>query len=52
MDPDMAWQLIRETLKDLNDHPDNVAIRENAINALMVLVRWLRMGGFAPKIGA
>jgi hypothetical protein len=48
MDPDMAWQLIRETLKDLHEHPDNAAIRENAIQALMVLVRWLRMGGFPP----
>jgi hypothetical protein len=50
MDPDMAWQLIRETLKDLHKHPDNAAIRENAINALTVLVRWLRMGGFPPKL--
>ena len=50
MDPDMAWQLIRGTLKDLHDNPDNAAIRENAIEALMVLVRWLRMGGFAPKL--
>ena len=48
MDPDMAWQLIRETLTDLHDHPDNAAIRDNAINALMVLVDWLRRAAFRP----
>jgi hypothetical protein len=50
MDPDMAWQLIRETLRDLHGHPDNAAVRENAINALMMLANWLHRGGFPPKL--
>ena len=51
MDPDATWQLLRDALQDLNDHPDNAAIRQNAVGLLEILRDWLRTGGFPPKIG-
>jgi hypothetical protein len=50
MDPDATWQCLREALQDLDAHPDNAAIRQNAVGILESLLDWLRRDGFPPKI--
>jgi hypothetical protein len=50
MDPDAVWNLLCEKLRELNKNPDNTEAREQAGACLMILYRWLRHGGFPPKI--
>ena len=50
MDPTATWTMLRETLQDLQHHPDNQDTRAHAIDLLEVLARWLRMGGFPPEV--
>ena len=50
MDPTATWTMLRETLQDLQHHPDNQDTRAHAIDLLDVLARWLRMGGFPPEV--
>lgn len=50
MDPDPVWKMLCEKLRDLNRNLDDMEAREKAAACLMILYRWLRMGGFPPKI--
>ena len=50
MDPDALWQMMLENLRILHSDPQNRDERENVIDCLEVLARWLRMGGFPPTI--
>jgi len=50
MDPTATWQMLQETLQDLATDPDNRDTRAHAIDLLEVLARWLRMGGFPPRL--
>ena len=51
MDPNATWQMLCEYLRALNQHPNDEEIRANAILLLEALTRWLRRGGFPPKLG-
>jgi hypothetical protein len=50
MDPDAVWKMLRESLEDLTKDPHNKETRNHVIDCLEVLARWLRMGGFPPKL--
>ena len=50
MDPDAVWKMLRESLAGLTKEPDNRDVRHHVIDCLDVLARWLRMGGFPPKL--
>ena len=50
MDPDAVWKMLCESLQDLKKDPDHKATRQHVIDCLDVLARWLRMGGFPPKL--
>jgi hypothetical protein len=50
MDPNAAWKKVCEHLRELNRNPENKEAREKAAAYLMILYRWLRQGGFPPKI--
>ena len=50
MDPTASWQMLRETLQALAHDPANRDTRAHAIDLLDVLARWLRMGGFPPRL--
>ena len=50
MDPNATWQMLCEYLRALHQNPDDEEIRANVILLLETLTRWLRKGGFPPKI--
>jgi hypothetical protein len=50
MDPNTAWQVICEALRELREHPDDKEQRERAVDVLRVLADWLEQGGFPPCI--
>jgi hypothetical protein len=50
MDPDAMWNMLCESLQDLQKNPDNRDTRTHVIDILHVLARWLHMGGFPPTI--
>ena len=52
VDPDAVWKMLRESLEDLTKDPHNKETRNHVIDCLEVLARWLRMGGFPPKLDA
>ena len=51
MDPNATWQMLCEYLRTLHQNPDDKERRANAILLLEALTRWLRRGGFPPKLG-
>jgi hypothetical protein len=51
MDPNATWQMLCDSLRALNQHPDDEEIRANVIMLLETLTRWLRRGGFPPQLG-
>jgi hypothetical protein len=50
MDPTALWTMLCESLHDLEQSPDNRDTRAHVIDLLEVLARWLRQGGFPPKL--
>ena len=50
MDPNATWQMLCEYLLALHQNPQDEELRANAIELLQALTRWLRRGGFPPKI--
>ena len=50
MDPTALWKMLSEALHELEQSPDNRDLRAHVIDMLDVLARWLRMGGFPPKL--
>jgi hypothetical protein len=50
MDPNATWQMLCEYLQALHQDPQDEEFRVNAIELLQALTRWLRRGGFPPKI--
>jgi len=50
MDPNATWQMLCEYLQALYQNPNDEEIRANAVMLLETLTRWLRRGGFPPKI--
>jgi len=42
--------MLCESLQDLNQNLDDKNARARAIDILDILARWLRMGGFPPKL--
>ena len=50
MDPNATWQTLCEYLRALHQNPDDEEIRTNVILLIEALTRWLRRGGFPPKI--
>ena len=50
MDPNATWQMLCESLRALNQYPDDEEIRANVVELLETLTRWLRRGGFPPKM--
>ena len=48
--PTATWRMVYEALQALEKHPDNEKLRTYAITMLEVLTRWLRRGGFPPKL--
>jgi|SoiMethySBSTD1v2_1073268.scaffolds.fasta_scaffold11709_11 hypothetical protein len=50
MDPNALWQMLRESLRDLNKWPNNADTRGHVVNCLEVLATWLRRGGFPPNM--
>ena len=50
MDPTALWKRLSESLQELEQSPDNLDLRAHVIDMLEVLARWLRQGGFPPKL--
>jgi hypothetical protein len=50
MDPNATWQMLCEYLWALHQNPNDEEIRANVIELLQALTRWLRRGGFPPRI--
>jgi hypothetical protein len=50
MDPTALWKMLSEALQELEQSPDNRDLRAHVIDMLEVLARWLRQGGFPPKL--
>jgi hypothetical protein len=51
MDPDATWKMLCEILQELHQNLDDKDARARAVDLLEIMARWLRMGGFPPKIG-
>ena len=51
MDPNATWRMLCEYLRTLDQYRDDEEIRANVIILLEQLTRWLRRGGFPPKVG-
>lgn len=49
MDPDAVRRLICDELKTLQADPGNAEKRQNAVDALHILIHWLVNGGFPPN---
>jgi hypothetical protein len=50
MDPTALWKMLYEALHELEQSPGNRDLRAHSVDMLEVLARWLRMGGFPPKL--
>jgi hypothetical protein len=50
MDPTALWKMLCEALHELEQFPDNRDVRAHSVDLLAVLARWLRQGGFPPKL--
>jgi hypothetical protein len=50
MDPDVVWKVLREDLAALKNNPDDLTARKRAIDSLIIMARWLRIGGFPPTV--
>jgi len=50
MDPNATWQMLCDYLRALHHDPQDEELRANVIELLQALTRWLRRGGFPPKI--
>jgi hypothetical protein len=50
MDPNATWQMLCDYLRALHQEPNDEELRTNAIELLQALTRWLRRGGFPPRI--
>jgi phosphoenolpyruvate-protein kinase (PTS system EI component) len=48
MNPNTAWQVLCEALRELYNNPDDKVQRERAVDVLNVLAQWLQQGGFPP----
>lgn len=51
MDPTATWGLLCEALQLLQDDPNDTDARDLAIECFKNLARWLRNGGFPPRLG-
>ena len=51
VDPDATWKMLCESLQELQENLDDKNARARAVDLLEIMARWLRMGGFPPKIG-
>ena len=50
VDPDATWHMLCESLQALNTNLDDKNARARAVDGLDIIARWLRMGGFPPKL--
>jgi hypothetical protein len=50
MDPDVVWKVLLEDLAALKKNPDDLTARKRAIDGLIIMARWLRIGGFPPTV--
>ena len=50
VDPDATWKMLYESLQDLKQNLDDKDARARAVDLLEIIARWLRMGGFPPKL--
>ena len=48
MDPNTTWTMLCTTLRELSGHPEDRALRAQALELLDALALWLRRGGFPP----
>jgi len=45
-----TWQMLCESLHELNMNLSDKSARARAVDLLEIMARWLRMGGFPPKL--
>ena len=50
VDPHATWRMLCESVQALHDNLDDKNARARAVDLLEILARWLRMGGFPPKL--
>lgn len=50
VDPDAVWNMLCESLQELHQNLDDKNARARAVDLLDIMARWLRMGGFPPKL--
>jgi hypothetical protein len=50
MDPNATWRMLCEYLLALHQQPEDEELRATVILHLEALTRWLRRGGFPPKL--
>jgi len=50
MDPNTTWRMLCEYLRALHHYPNDEEVRANVLELLGALSRWLRRGGFPPKL--
>jgi hypothetical protein len=50
VDPHATWQMLCESLYELNANLNDKNARARAVDLLEIMARWLRMGGFPPKL--
>ena len=48
MDPNTTWTMLCTTLRELSGHPEDRALRAQALELLDALAHWLHRGGFPP----
>ena len=50
VDPQATWQMLGASLHELNTNLNDKNARARAVDLLEIMARWLRMGGFPPKL--
>lgn len=50
VDPNATWKMLCESLQELNQNLNDKNARARAVDLLDIMARWLRMGGFPPKL--
>ena len=50
VDPNAVWKMLCESLQELQQNLDDKDARARAVDLLEIMARWLRMGGFPPKL--
>lgn len=50
MDPNATWRMLGDCLRALHQNPEDADIRAHAVMLLEALTRWLRQGGFPPRV--